>query len=704
MINKFLSVFLSVLLMFSVLSGVPISAAAQTYSQELLSKGFDSTYVEGLSKLHEKYPNWNFEPIFTGVTWDEAVAGERNPHSKQLIQKRSAVSSDYYCSCSSCYKNGNYVIREGSSWVSASKTAVEYYMDPRNWFDERHIFQFLSTSYDGSNTQSGVESVLSSTWMKNSDITYKNTTGGSVTYRNAYGNTVKYSSAIMDAAKSSGLSAYYLASKIVQEIGGTSPTAGGACGTKAPFLGIYNYYNIGANSGAMEGLEWASGFLKAKSDTVLYSEYDSSSDKGKGSTSAVKSGQYMSYIDTCGSFYRVRLYTVSGSSYKTGAEGYIPVSSLRTTYFNYGRPWTDPYKAVFNGATYIANSFSKYQNTGYLQKFNLNPASGNMYNHEYMANVQAAAAEAETTYKAYNDAGILSSPKTFYIPVFSSMSESSVNNSQNIVTGLKLSSRKKESLTFKWTKLDHASKYYMYVKNLTKGNKFSKTVKTNSGTISGLNPGNSYSVKVKAYVNGSWTGYTGYVTAHTVPTKVKNLKVTKKATNSISLKWSKISGVSGYYIYSYSPNNKKYTKVKTVSGNKNSVTITGLTPGKKYEYAVCAYVKDSITKSGVKSDRVKTASKPKKVKLKKALFSSKNKIKAVWSKLDGSATGFQIQYARDKNFKKKIAAKTFAGKTKTAYTGKGFKKGKKYYVRVRSYTSVGSKKIYSSWSNIIRVK
>lgn len=705
MIKRVLSIFLSVLMMLSVFSVMPFAANAQTYSEELLTKGFDQSYVEGLSKLHEKYPNWKFEPIFTGVSWAQAVAGERNPHSKQLIQKQSALSSDYYCNCTSCYKNGNYVIREGSSWISASQMAVEYYMDPRNWFDEKHIFQFLSTTYESSQTQSGVESILSSTWMKNSDITYKNTTGSDVTYRNSSGNTVKYSSAIIDAAKNSGVSAYYLASKIVQEVGGKSPSAGGACGTRAPFLGMYNYYNIGANSGAMEGLEWASGFLKAKSDTTLYSEYDTSSDKGKGTSTAVKSGQYMSYIDTCGSYYRVRLYTVSSASYKTGAEGYIPISALRTTYFNYGRPWTDPYKAIYNGASYIANSFSKYQNTGYLQKFNLNPASGNMYNHEYMANVQAAAAEAVTTYKAYNDAGILSSAKTFYIPVFTSMSPQTEIQQESIVTGLKLSARNKESLTFKWTKLSGASKYYMYVKNVTNGNKFSKTVTTNSGTISGLNPGNEYSVKVKAYVNGSWTAYTSYVTAHTTPTKVKNLKVTKNTSNSITLSWSKISGVSGYYIYSYSSSSKKYTKVKTVSGSKNnSATITGLTSGKKYEYSVCAYVKDSITKSGVKSSIVKTAAKPKKVKIKKAVFSSNNKIKTSWSKLEGSATGFQIQYAKDKKFKKKVAAKTFAGKTKTSYTGKGFNKGKTYYVRVRAYVTVGSKKVYGSWSDTVKVK
>ena len=56
--------------------------------------------------------------------------------------------------------------------------------------------------------------------MYNSYITYKDAGGNTLTYTSAaYPSGVKYSQAILDAAKYSGLSAYYLASKIVQEVG-----------------------------------------------------------------------------------------------------------------------------------------------------------------------------------------------------------------------------------------------------------------------------------------------------------------------------------------------------------------------------------------------------------------------------------------------------------------------------------------------------
>lgn len=47
-------------------------------------------------------------------------------------------------------------------------------MDPRNFLDERGIFQFESLEYQrGSQTQSGVENILKNTPMYNKKYTYK---------------------------------------------------------------------------------------------------------------------------------------------------------------------------------------------------------------------------------------------------------------------------------------------------------------------------------------------------------------------------------------------------------------------------------------------------------------------------------------------------------------------------------------------------
>lgn len=725
--KKILSVFMAAVMLACSLSAFAFSADAASFSQELKAKGFPDSYISSLVSLHEKYPNWDFEVFDTGLSWSSAVAGERSSHSKQLIQKQSSLSSAYYCSCSSCYKNGAYVIQEGSTWVSASETAVKYYMDPRNWLTEKYIFQFESTSYDSTQTQSGVESIIASTWMKNANITYTNTGGNAATYKDSSGNTVKYSTAIVNAAKSSGMSAYYLASKIVQEVGGSKATAGGVIGTKTPFIGMYNYYNIGAYSTAMEGLEWASGFLKTTKAAKLYSSYDSTSKAGTGTVTSVASGQYMSYIGSYGDYYKVMLYNVSGTTYTAGKTGYILKSALRTTYFNYGRPWTNPYKAIYNGAAYIANSFSTYQNTGYLQKFNVNKNSDNLYNHEYMANVQAASAESVTTYKAYNSAGILSSSKTFYIPVFSgmpsspcAMSSSGSSGSSGStgstttttasssatakVTGLTLKSRTTTSLNFTWTKVSGAAKYYVYVKNNTKGTSFNKTVTTNSASLNGLTAANEYSVKVRAYTSkGGWGAYSSVNTKHTLPGKVTGLTTSARTTSSVTLKWTKMAGADGYYIYRYSGG--KYTKVKTVTGGSTvTAKITGLKAGTKYEYAVAAYTADTSTKTGSKSSKHTTCTKPATVKIGKLTSPSNTKLKLTWTKASGSATGYQIYYARDKAFKNVVAKKLVSGQSTVTYTGKNFTKGVTYYVKIRAYKTVGNTKYYGAWSNTLSVK
>lgn len=65
------------------------------------------------------------------------------------------------------------------------------------------------------------------------------------------------------------------------------------------------------------------------------------------------------------------------------------------------------------------------------------------------------------------------------------------------------------------------------------------------------------------------------------------------------------------------------------------------------------------------------------------------------------ATGYEISYAANKKFK---SAKKKTSK-KTTYTLKKLKKGKTYYVRVRSYKKVGkSTMIYSDYCKMAKIK
>lgn len=384
------------------------------YANELRKAGFPESYIKPLVQLHQQHPSWIFKPLQTGYDWEYAVSQERTPHSQQLIYKN--VEENMLCKCSKCYKDGKYVMHENGTMPAASEYAVKYYMDPRNWMTERYMFQFESTAYDGTHTQAGVESILKGTWMHNSKITYKDKNGKEKTINK------KYSDVIMQAANDSGLSAYYLASKIKQEVGGANPTAGGASGTNKTYPGIYNYYNIGAYTGYLDGLKWASASNDGYyTNTDCNVRADATTNSSKvvyvpyGTKVTFKEMVNGKAPDNGYKWYKVSL-NYEGKSYN----GYIRADLVHSPY---GRPWDTPEKSIYNGAMWIAENYMS-QNTGYLQKFNVNPISPEPFAHEYMAYVAAASQESSHLYDGYKNSGTLELTRTFVIPVYKNMPES----------------------------------------------------------------------------------------------------------------------------------------------------------------------------------------------------------------------------------------------------------------------------------------
>lgn len=92
--------------------------------------------------------------------------------------------------------------------------------------------------------------------------------------------------------------------------------------------------------------------------------------------------------------------------------------------------------------------------------------------------------------------------------------------------------------------------------------------------------------------------------------------------------------------------------------------------------------------------------KPKKAKIKK-VKSYKKALEVTYGKV--SASGYQIQAATDKKFKKNKKTVTVK-KSKTKVKISKLKKKKKYYVRVRAYKSISGKKVYGAWSKVKTVK
>lgn len=91
---------------------------------------------------------------------------------------------------------------------------------------------------------------------------------------------------------------------------------------------------------------------------------------------------------------------------------------------------------------------------------------------------------------------------------------------------------------------------------------------------------------------------------------------------------------------------------------------------------------------------------PKKTALTRVVSNTKSRMGVNWKKISG-VTGYQIQYSTSSSFKN---AKTVTVKGKTSRVIKNLKKGKTYYVRVRTYKTVDKVKYYSGWCGKKKVK
>ena len=92
---------------------------------------------------------------------------------------------------------------------------------------------------------------------------------------------------------------------------------------------------------------------------------------------------------------------------------------------------------------------------------------------------------------------------------------------------------------------------------------------------------------------------------------------------------------------------------------------------------------------------------PKAVKL-SSLTAGKKALTVKWKK-DSTVTGYEIQYSLKSSFKSSKKVTVDSAKTvKTVI--EGLKAKKTYYVRIRTYVKVGSKKYYSEWSKPLSKK
>lgn len=133
---------------------------------------------------------------------------------------------------------------------------------------------------------------------------------------------------------------------------------------------------------------------------------------------------------------------------------------------------------------------------------------------------------------------------------------------------------------------------------------------------------------------------------------------------------------------------------KAVSVNGSGVlTITGMGT---------AVIKATAQNGAVGTRTVTVQSALARVKLKK-IQSGRKKLVIRWNAVK-KVKGYQIQISTKKNFKSGVKKVTVKGASKKSRTWKGLKAKRRYYIRIRSYTTKNGKKIYSAWSVVKQAK
>lgn len=217
---------------------------------------FPESYKQYIRNLKALHPNWIFKAVYTGLDWDQSILHE----SYDINPGISTVPMSY----SSNWKKDGVDYKVDGPFVIASKKAVAYTLDPRNYLNETGIFQFEALDFNSeTSTGATIDKVISGTPMASNPTKYKRS-NAMVDLENS----LTWTQLIINSAKNvggNGISAVFLASRMRQETSLDILNNGSINGSHETYPGIYNFFNMGATPNAdgsgsvTNGLAYASG-------------------------------------------------------------------------------------------------------------------------------------------------------------------------------------------------------------------------------------------------------------------------------------------------------------------------------------------------------------------------------------------------------------------------------------------------------------
>ncbi len=464
----------------------PVTYTADSnFEAYLNAQGFPESYRQGLRELHAQYPNWVFIAQHTGVDWNSAIENEsvitRNLVASSSISSWKSTQAGAYNWDTSTW-NGF----DGASWVQASPDIIRYYMDPRNFLNEKYIFQFLLQSYNASaHTAAGLESMVKGTFLESNasgTVSSGGNTGGTPGGTGGPGGSA------------SGGSQEFGPGTALSSPGGTAGNSGQTV-EKGPGGGNVTVVPESSNTGSSgqnSGVSFEAPGVRGGTNpdvslvgpqasispkkTALLGEIgpgmdlegsgsggavsmgsqgpgSPSSGGGSGSTPSSGSRSYVDIIMDAGVQSGVNPYVLAAMIIQEqGNAGTSPMISGQVSgyegiynFFNVEAYETSSMSKVAKGLSYAAQSGSYSRPWNSVEKSiiggsvnygdnyvkagqdtfylkKFNVQGSNMYKHQYMTNVQGAASEGAKMAEAYTDA-VKQTALEFKIPVYKNMPE-----------------------------------------------------------------------------------------------------------------------------------------------------------------------------------------------------------------------------------------------------------------------------------------
>mgnify|MGYP003297414513 CR=1 FL=1 len=302
---------------------------------------FPVSYYDGLWLLHSLHPDYVFEAYKTDLDYYTVLDNEDN--------KDRNLASEY---SHPGWTVSSSPVYDGGGWKQAKYDVVNYFLDPRNFLNQRNIFSFEKLSFDSNaQTVDGVKSMIKGSFMDTDEH--------------------DFAQIIYDAGKTANVSPYFLASRILQEMGYQGQSL--LChGTLPGYEGYYNFYNIGSTP-------------------------DPSIENGA---------------------------LINGAKYAMWGkdpEG----KQITEEEAELMLPWDSVERAITGGALWIASRYTTAgQDTLYFQKFDVIDNDDGLYIHQYAQNISMAYSEGKRYFDSYASIGMIDQSFVFIIPVYNDMPES----------------------------------------------------------------------------------------------------------------------------------------------------------------------------------------------------------------------------------------------------------------------------------------